>query len=324
MRRLVLLLISLGAAPAWADGVGFSEASMPDPPGEPLRAGIWYPAIAPASEQDLGLYTQEVAPGARIAGGGHSLIVISHGSGGSLEGHYDTALALAAAGFVVVAMTHSGDNYRDQSKATQLADRPRAVHAVIDYMLGEWTGRAAIDPGKVGMFGFSSGGFTALVAIGGVPDLSSVAPYCADHADSFVCKLAKSHGVGLPGPAPAVRWVADARIRAAVIAAPALGFVFSASGLQAVTVPVQLWSAAKDHILPAPDYADAVRAALPHPPEYHVVAGADHFDFLAPCSDALARVAPMICVDSAGFDRDAFHRDFNREVVRFFKQTLRP
>jgi predicted dienelactone hydrolase len=90
-----------------------------------------------------------------------------------------------------------------------------------------------------------------------------------------------------------------------------------------VGIPVQLWRAGDDHILPSPDYAEAVRDALPRKPEYHVVPGAGHFDFLAPCSEALARVAPDICSDDGGFDRAAFHRSFDREVVRFFSTTLR-
>ncbi len=39
-------------------------------------------------------------------------------------------------------------------------------------MLSTWQGRAAIDPQRVGMFGFSAGGFTALAIIGGVPDFT--------------------------------------------------------------------------------------------------------------------------------------------------------
>ena len=111
-------------------------------------------------------------------------------------------------------------------------------------------------------------------------------------------------------------------IKAAVVAAPALGYTFGREGLKDITVPIQLWRAADDHILPNPDYAEAVRIALPSPPEYHVVENADHFDFLAPCTDLLRQFAPAICVSRPGFDRTAFHQTFNDEVVRFFEQTL--
>jgi predicted dienelactone hydrolase len=318
----LFLLTVLSAPAARADQVGFALVSAPDPPGEPLRVGIWYPTKAAASEADLGLFTQVVATNAPVDGHAHPLIVMSHGNGGSLEGHYDTALALARAGFVVAAMTHTGDNYRDQSKATALADRPRAVHAVIDYMVSAWPQHGAIDPRRIGAFGFSSGGFTVLVAVGGIPDLKTVAPYCALHSDTYVCNILKAHPVDADHPIPDEAWIADRRIKAAVVAAPAIGFTFGRSGLRTVRIPIQLWRAADDHILPSPDYAEAVRDALPQKPEYHVVPGADHFDFLAPCSEALARVAPDICRDDGGFDRAAFHRDFDREVVRFFKTTL--
>jgi predicted dienelactone hydrolase len=53
-----------------------------------------------------------------------------------------------------------------------------------------------------------------------------------------------------------------------------------------------------------------------------VVPNAGHFAFLAPCTPALAAAAPEICRDPAGFDRAAFHREFNPAVVAFFKAKL--
>ena len=85
---------------------------------------------------------------------------------------------------------------------------------------------------------------------------------------------------------------------------------------------MQLWRAENDVIVPHPRYAEAVRLALSEAPDYHVVANAGHFDFLAPCSDALASMAPAICTSSAGFDRAAFHVAFDSEVVKFFEKTL--
>jgi predicted dienelactone hydrolase len=89
-------------------------------------------------------------------------------------------------------------------------------------------------------------------------------------------------------------------------------------------MPVQLWQAGMDRVLPAPFYVEPVRGALPREPELHRVEDAGHFDFLAPCTDALAAAVPMICTSAEGFDRAGFHVEFNAEVVRFMTDSLRP
>lgn len=312
------LLALLGWTTACRAGVGFQTVDVSVATSTPIPVAIWYPTAAAESEHGLGLFTQDVAPNAPVKGRALRLIVVSHGNGGTKDGHYDTALALAKAGFVVAALEHTGDNYRDQSRATDVANRPRELHRLIDYMLSEWPDHAALDPSGVGAFGFSSGGFTVLVAAGGDPDMSLIAPHCAAHPSNYDCRLVAAHGALATAT---LSFIHDRRIRAVVVAAPALGFTF-VHGLSALTQPVQLWRADADHVLPAPDYADAVRAALPSPPEFHAVPNADHFDFLAPCSDALSRVAPTICQSAPGFDRTAFHQSFDRAIVAFFKANL--
>ena len=113
-----------------------------------------------------------------------------------------------------------------------------------------------------------------------------------------------------------------------MVAAPALGFTFAADGLKDVKVPVQLWRAEDDTVLPHPRYAEVVRLALPKTPqapeasEYHVVPNAGHYDFLVPCSSALASIAPTICSSAPGFDRAAFHASFNAAVVGFLSRAI--
>ena len=159
-----------------------------------------------------------------------------------------------------------------------------------------------------------------LASVGGVPDLAKIAQVCAAHPDRFECGVVKRSG-GPPAVLPDRSvWAPDARIKAAVVAAPALGYTFD---LAAVTLPIQLWRAEDDHILPGLDYAEAVRKALPRPPEYHLVKGADHFDFLAPCNETQRKLAPEICEEIDGFDRTAFHVQFNRDLVAFFQRELR-
>ena len=306
-----------------AVSAGFEQVMVPDAGNAPLEVGIWYPSNAPTAPQQLGLFEQTVANDGAVAGRDLPLIVMSHGTGGSFEGHYDTALALADAGFVVAAVTHTGDNYRDKSQVGRLYNRPRHVKVLIDYMLASWQQHDALDPSRIGIFGFSAGGFTALVAIGGTPDLQTVAPYCATHPDEWSCRMLKENNIDVsPKIAATPNWVHDPRIVAAVIASPAVAYAFSAEALSTVTIPIQLWRGDSDEILPHPNYAQAVYDRLPVKPEYHVVPNAGHFAFLAPCSQSLAAMVPEICHDPEGFDRAAFHREFNPAVVAFFKSKL--
>lgn len=322
---LLLAAFVFAATAAAAGNVGFQEVQIPNGAEPPLTVGVWYPTDAPAADHRLKEFTQAVAPGGPVAGHKLPLVVMSHGSGGWYAGHYDTALTLAHAGFVVAAVTHTGDSYQDHTKTVLIQRRPMQLKDMTDYMLAAWPDHARIDARRIGVFGFSAGGFTALVAAGGTPDLRTVGPHCVAHPDWFDCGVIKAAYLDpatMPNP-PADAWIHDRRIRAAVVAAPALGFAFGKNGLKSIKVPVQLWRDEYDHILPSPDYAEAVRDDLPRPPEYHFVPNADHYDFLAPCPVRLAQAVSDICVSRPGFDRAAFHADFNAQVLAFFQRTLK-
>lgn len=308
-RFLAVLMLGLavfgGAAEAAAiPGVRFEEVRISNGSEPPLVAGVWSPANDKASLP---------------------LVVISHGGGASYQAHSDTAIALARAGFVAAAVNHAGDTSDDQSRVMELWRRPQQLHRLISYMLQEWTGHRTIDPKRVGAFGFSNGGFTVLVSAGGRPDLNRIGPYCRNHPDHDLCTAMKRAGIDPVHPpirVPRNAWVADRRIKAVVAAAPAFGFTFSRTGLSRVRVPVQLWRAADDRHQPNPYYDAAVRRALPGRVDYRVVPLAGHFAFLQPCEERLAAAQPAICTDAPGFDRAAFHRVFNGEVVRFFRAHL--
>ncbi|KXU82863.1 dienelactone hydrolase [Caballeronia megalochromosomata] len=314
----IAFVLALLATPTFAANVGFEEVRIANGTEPPLTVGIWYRTDAPVTGQTL-------ARNAPVAGNGLSLIVMSHGGGGWYDSHADTAIALARAGFVAAAVSHAGDTFDDQTHVLELWRRPMQLRRLIDYMLTEWPGHAQLDRARIGAFGFSNGGFTVLVAAGGVPHLSAIAPYCRAHPDHDLCQALSHAGVdpGRIADVPASAWVADTRIRAAVIAAPAFGFTFGPEGLSGVRIPFQLWRAADDHHQPHPWYDEAVRANLPRPPEFHVIANAGHYDFLPPCNAHMTRATPALCTSAPGFDRPAFHERFNAEVVRFFDAKLR-
>jgi predicted dienelactone hydrolase len=321
---MITVIFALLATPAFAANVGFEETKIANGTETLLTIGVWYPTDSPETEQRLGDIVQSVAPLAAVAGRSLPLVVFSHGGGGGYESHYDTALALAHAGFVVAAVSHAGDTYNDQSQVLKLWRRPIQLRRLVSYMLDEWLHHDQLDGRRVGAFGFSNGGFTVLVAAGGIPDLGKTGPYCLAHPDHDLCQALKQAGIDprLGGGAPSDAWTPDSRVKAVVIAAPAFGFAFARAGLENVHMPIQLWRAADDHHQPNPWYAETVRLALPQPPEYHVIAGAGHYDFLPPCGPHLAAVVPQMCADPPGFDRAGFHERFNADVTRFFRTNL--
>jgi predicted dienelactone hydrolase len=315
---LALIACELATALRPTRPVGFQALSVPDPGAPPLTVAVWYPTQGAPRPMLLGLIVQFVARNAPIAGARLPLIVISHGNGGGPGSHTDTALALAQAGFIVAAPMHTGDNYSDQSSVggpQWLLDRSRHIPRLIDYLLARWTGRDRIDASRIGIFGFSAGAFTALTTIGGEPDVARIASHCAQTPE-LACQLWKPGSVPLPAPGA---FAHDDRVRAAVIAAPGYGFTFVPDGLSKVAVPVQLWSGELDTNVPTASNAAVVYRALGSGAELHVVPGAGHFSFLVPCG---LIGPPLLCRDRAGFDRAAFHRSFNAQVVAFFQGKL--
>lgn len=316
-RLIASAALCLSATLASAAGFGFIQVPA-DKDGPALRGAVWYPCDAPTAPVAFGpLITLQVAKDCPAKAGQWPLIVMSHGAGGSFLGHRDTAAALADAGFVVAAISHSGDNFEDMARhgdASVFISRPMDMKRLVDHMLRQWPERLA--PGQIGFFGFSRGGYTGLALAGAVPDFRSGMTWCAKDSKVPMCVQARRNE--LPAEPP----VRDDRIKAAVIADP-LSF-FDAEGLKNVKIPIQLWASERggDGVLPA--RVDVVRRGLPSAPDFRVPANSAHFAFLAPCSEAMTKVFADICKDAGGFDRVAFHEQLNAQVTAFFRQHLAP
>lgn len=310
---LALLVLS---SPARAAGIQFLDT---DPK---LHGAIWTPCTgSPQSVAlgSLGVTAVESLPGVKncpIKGDKLPLIVFSHGRGGWFGQHHDLNEALADAGFIVAAISHPGDSFGDDAQRESLsnwASRPADIVRLIDFMLKDWRDRAAVDPDRIGFFGFSKGGYTGLVLAGADPDMQRVAHYCTE-ANPF-CEQVRR------GDVP-TKWSYDARIKAAVLADTAPTTPFTQANLAAIKIPLQIWRSELGGHGADPGGTARVAAALPGAPDIHVLP-AGHYAFLAPCSAELAAAVPRICTDTpADFDRAAFHRTFDAEVVRFFSGHL--
>jgi predicted dienelactone hydrolase len=315
-------VVLLGLLGRTARAAGYQRLVVPAANGEPaIPIMVWSPCARAASASQLGPYVIEAVPDCPITGTSLPLVVISHGKGGSLLGHHDTAVALADAGFAVVSLNHPGDSFGDDSASEELRtfeSRPRDVSRVLTFLLERWPQRRLLDAAAIGVFGFSRGGYTALALAGAAPSVSASAGRFCSAWWSLALALCRQ----LSGAAAQLKPRADSRVRAVVVVDPLN--LFDAAALQQVHVPLQLWASELGGDGVALEHVEAIRAALPQAPEYQVARGAGHFAYLAPCPDEFKRSSPHICEDPKGFSREAWHRTLNASVVAFFTRQLRP
>jgi len=302
-----------------------------------MQGVVFYPSGQVSSPSRIDLHDIQASSGLAPASGKWPLVVISHGQGGEQFGHHGLATHLARHGFIVAGITHPRDNHRDPGgvgTAEVLYGRPVQIQALITHLLEDPAWAGLIDPDRIGVAGFSDGGYTALLLAGAVPRFDRYIGYCerqpedrdtcdvieklGDHRDGFLDYAARLHD-------SRTRWgeTADHRIKATFAMAPT-SVVFDESAVSSIDIPVLVYYGEEDRRLIPSEHALHL-ASLLHPrAEIRKVALADHWVFLAPCSPDLAREAPVICTDPPGVDRVAVHKRINADALDFFRRSLRP
>jgi predicted dienelactone hydrolase len=314
-KLLAAIILCLTATLAQAAGLRSIDIAA-DAGGPALTGAVWYPCSQPAGMVDLGKISLPGVKDCPLPDKKLPLVVVSHGRTGSFAGHHDIAEVLADAGFIVAAIDHPGDTGSDLSRTDDLSiyvSRPNDIKRLADFMLAAPAFASSIDRERIGLFGFSRGGYTGLAVIGANPDWANVTERCRE-SKTRVCEQIRAKE--FPGSV-----THDSRIKAAVIADP-LSVFFTADSFGDVKIPVQLWASEFGGDGVQPHSVDIVDKNLPTKHEYHVVPNSGHFAFLAPCSPAIAAELPYICKDAGGFDRTAFHRQFNADVLAFFQARL--
>ncbi|MDO5653013.1 MAG: dienelactone hydrolase [Brachymonas sp.] len=288
---------------------------------KPIDVKLWTPCEKPLQGpfSPGGPFALQAVAGCPVAGAGKfPLIVVSHGRGGTAFAHHDTAEALASAGFIVATFNHPGDNAFDLSNADDfsvLYHRPAQVKRVIDYLLATAPEAERIDANRIGFFGFSRGGYTGLVLAGATPDFAKTDISCPQGSENMCQQLAS-------GSLPNLPLVRDARIKSMVIADP-LSFFPTPESVKDVNVPTQLWGTTKGGDGVAPESVALLGKNLTNQPDIKTMPNSNHYSMLAPCTPALAYLEKDICTkDEPGFDRVTAHKEWNAQMVVFFKKAL--
>jgi len=327
--RLCILALVLSATimPAIAEAkpfqAGMTRIAVLDV--EPFDALVWYPTDAAAIDGQAGLDTTAARREAVIASGERfPVVLLSHGHGGSPFGHRDLAIHLARDGFIVVAPVHVGDSSgRTEGSKTgrALMDRPRQARLALDAALADPRFAPRADPARIGMIGFSAGGYTTLILAGARPNFVRASAYCREHTEDVgSCGAPKGSDAGPRGDLAQWRPQPEPRLKAMVLMDP-LAIMFDAESLVPVRIPTLLYRPENDAYLRAQANASAVAAGLPQPPQQIVVPGR-HFVFLDPCPPKPEGEAPDICRDAPGIDRAAIHRRMEGEIAAFLHANL--
>jgi len=317
----LFVTISLNIAAISAQAAGLRLIEVPVQGDNPAIPGaMWYPCSTPPTDVNLGPLTIPGAKDCAVTGSRLPLVVISHGNLGAFFDHHDTAAALADAGFVVAAITHRGDSIpilADAADPSVMLARPDDMQRLVDFMLRASPAASVIDSKRIGFFGFSAGATTGLVLAGASADWPAMLCRFSTAFSACVGLIQKNFRELPRRPEP--------RIRAAVLADPAPWL--KAKSFAAVKIPIQLWASesggraySNGRIAVMPEGVALIDKSLPGRHEFHVVPHAGHFAFLL-CGPSIKPV-PEYCGDAPGFDRLAFHREFNREVLRFFRAQL--
>ena len=310
-----------------------------------LRITLWYPALAQEQEVDIGPPGAPIFISGRTAADApfadqarHPLILVSHGFGGTARQLTWLATALARAGYVVVGVDHPGTNGLDGVTAEGAAapwERAGDLKAALDVVLADPKLGAHIDPHRIGVAGFSLGGFTSLLEVGARSDFEHLRAFCTGPDRDAICnpQLEYPHPIQAdrtaaePAMAPLIARqhdeFRDPRIKAAFLIAPAVIQGLDFDSLRRIDVPVAVALGDADPIAPPGTNGELVAKLVPGA-TIDILPHVGHYDFLSECGAAGLANAKPYCTDVLGVSRPATHERVEHDAVAFFDRQLAP
>ncbi len=270
-----------------------------------LRITLWYPATAAEQSLDVGPPGRPIFLAGKAAADApfaddarHPLILLSHGFGGSARSMAWFGTALARAGYVVVAVDHPGTNAVDGVTAEGVYspwERPRDLQGALDKVLAAPDLAAHIDADRIGVTGFSLGGFTSLLEIGARPDLDQLVAFCDGPHRDAICdpqieypddfrQMPKVLAEPAMAPLGAERHgdLSDPRVKAAFLIAPAVIQGIRFESLRAIRKPVAIALGDADTVAPPNTNGELAATLIPRA-TIDVLPGVRHYDFLPEC-----------------------------------------
>lgn len=303
---------------------------------------VFYPSSGEDKPLKRGPFQLTLAwQGAAVRGNGR-VVAVSHGSGGSPWVHADLARALVDAGFVVILPEHRGDNFKEPGSPgpESWKRRPAEISRAIDAVSRDARFAPLLRLDRVGMYGMSAGGHTALSLAGGRWSPAMLARHCTAHiAEDFpacVGLATRLRGdifdatriwtalavIGFRFSDPAWQTYNDPRVQAVVAGVP-YAADFDMASLARPRVPLGLVNMGRDKWLAPRFHGEAVLKACAVCITVASLPGGGHGALLSPFPPKLSEAAAELLNDPPGFDRGLL-ADVDRKIAAFFSKHLLP
>ncbi|MBP0617999.1 alpha/beta hydrolase family protein [Jiella mangrovi] len=303
-----------------------------------VAGSIWYPATArtfTVPVGDNGVFEGTPALlGAAAAKGKHPLILLSHGSGGNMDGLGWLSSQLALRGALVVAVNHPGTTSGDSSprRLPRIDQRAKDLSAALDAVLANPSFGPLVDQSRISALGFSLGGTTVLDLAGGQYERAKFRTYCQTFSQQEDCVFYRRGSVDFDHlPQEMEADVRDPRVSAIVAIDPDLTGSLSDKSIRAMKLPIQLINLGAPAPFPGVDVSAAGSNLVARLPDatHEMIRPAGHFTFLGLCKPGALQLLEEaqedpICTDPAGSDRAAIHAKAVDAIARFLGLTSAP
>ncbi|MEA5501095.1 alpha/beta hydrolase [Limnoraphis robusta Tam1] len=190
------------------------------------------------------------------------VIVISHGLASDRSRFEDLARHLASYGFAVAVPQHPGSDYETLQKllageatdifeVNQFIDRPRDISYLLNHLerLNKKQLNNQLNLEKVGVWGHSFGGYTALALAGATIDFEKLQANCTpENKIVNPSMFLQCRALELPQAEYQFR---DPRVKAVVVLNPVNSGLLGELGLSKISIPVMMGASSADLLAPA-------------------------------------------------------------------------
>ena len=301
----------------------------------PIKAEVWYPTHDTTKVNktlDYPFKLKPVSNDAETIAEKFPLILFSHGTGGNRISQMWLASELVSNGFIVLSVDHYGNtlDHKIPENFVKVWDRPLDITFVLSDILNNPMYRSIIDTSRIGMLGFSLGGYTTIALAGGEIDFNLLQEYSKSSEGQKEFHLPELGDVSkyitpdiIKQGNTTYKKLKDDRIQAHVAMAPALGQGFKEqSQFKVIDTPMLIIGAENDQRTPVKTNAKHYHNLIDGSDYIELPGKVGHYVFMNEAKSGLKRAAPQIFKDDASINRKAQHDKISKIVVDYFSKQF--